>query len=66
MSAEITVQELFKKCPNGSEALKGVGLEIQKGQFFTSWSQWCRKMMFLITSVASVIFALSSAEKIKV
>ena len=35
MIAEIQVQELFKKYPNGTEALKGVSLEIQKGQFFT-------------------------------
>ena len=35
MIAEIQVHELFKKYPNGTEALKGVSLEIQKGQFFT-------------------------------
>jgi ABC-2 type transport system ATP-binding protein len=35
MTAEIQVQELFKKYPNGTEALKGVSLEIEKGQFFT-------------------------------
>jgi ABC-2 type transport system ATP-binding protein len=35
MTAEIQIQELFKKYPNGTEALKGVSLEIQKGQFFT-------------------------------
>jgi ABC-2 type transport system ATP-binding protein len=35
MSAEINVQQLFKKYPNGTEALKGVNLSIQKGQFFT-------------------------------
>lgn len=35
MSAEIQIQELFKKYPNGTQALKGVSLEIQKGQFFT-------------------------------
>jgi len=35
MTAEIQVHELFKKYPNGTEALKGISLEIQKGQFFT-------------------------------
>ncbi len=35
MIAEIQIQELFKKYPKGTEALKGVSLEIQKGQFFT-------------------------------
>lgn len=35
MTAEISVQQLFKKYPNGTEALKGVSLEIPKGQFFT-------------------------------
>lgn len=35
MPAEILVQHLFKKYPNGTQALKGVTLEIKKGQFFT-------------------------------
>jgi ABC-2 type transport system ATP-binding protein len=35
MTAEIQVHKLFKKYPNGTEALKGVSLEIQKGHFFT-------------------------------
>lgn len=35
MTAEIQVHELSKKYPNGTEALKGVNIEIQKGQFFT-------------------------------
>lgn len=35
MSAEIKIQELFKKYSNGKEALKGVNLDIQKGEFFT-------------------------------
>ena len=35
MVAEIQVQELFKKYSNGTEALKGINLEIKKGQFFT-------------------------------
>lgn len=35
MTAEIQVHELFKKYPNGTEALKGISLEIHKGQFFT-------------------------------
>ncbi len=35
MAAEIQVQNLIKKYPNGTETLKGVSLEIQKGQFFT-------------------------------
>ncbi len=35
MAAEILVQQLFKKYPNGTQALKGVTLEIKKGQFFT-------------------------------
>jgi ABC-2 type transport system ATP-binding protein len=35
MTAEILIQNLFKKYPDGTEALKGVSLEIQKGQFFT-------------------------------
>ena len=34
MVAEIQIQHLFKKYPNGTEALKGVSLEIRKGQFF--------------------------------
>lgn len=34
MSAEIQIHELFKRYPNGTEALKGISLEIQKGQFF--------------------------------
>ncbi len=33
MKTEIQIQQLFKKYPNGTEALKGVSLEIQKGQF---------------------------------
>ncbi len=35
MTAEIQIHELFKKYPNGTEALKGISIEIQKGQFFT-------------------------------
>ncbi len=35
MAAEIKIHKLFKKYPNGTEALKGISLEIQKGQFFT-------------------------------
>lgn len=35
MSAEIQIQEIFKKYPNGTKALNGVSLEIKKGQFFT-------------------------------
>lgn len=35
MTAEIQIHELFKKYPNGTEALKGISLEIQMGQFFT-------------------------------
>jgi ABC-2 type transport system ATP-binding protein len=35
MVAEIQIQNLVKKYPNGTEALKGVSLEIEKGQFFT-------------------------------
>lgn len=35
MAAEIQVQRLSKKYPNGTEALKGVSLEIGKGWFFT-------------------------------
>jgi len=35
MTAEIQIRELFKNYPNGTEALKGISLEIQKGQFFT-------------------------------
>lgn len=35
MTAEIQIQGLFKKYTNGTEALKGLSLEIQKGQFFT-------------------------------
>ncbi|OFY96654.1 MAG: hypothetical protein A2491_04370 [Bacteroidetes bacterium RIFOXYC12_FULL_35_7] len=35
MTAEIQIHELFKKYPNGTEAIKGISLEIQKGQFFT-------------------------------
>lgn len=34
MAAEIQIHELFKRYPNGTEALKGISLEIQKGQFF--------------------------------
>jgi len=35
MTAEIQIKELFKKYPNGTEALKGVSLEINRGHFFT-------------------------------
>ncbi|MBN2821048.1 MAG: ABC transporter ATP-binding protein [Bacteroidales bacterium] len=35
MTAEIQIHELFKKYPNGTEALNGISLEIKKGQFFT-------------------------------
>jgi ABC-2 type transport system ATP-binding protein len=35
MAAEIQIQNLIKKYPNGTEALKGVSLEIKKEQFFT-------------------------------
>lgn len=35
MTAEIQLQELCKRYPNGTEALKGVSLEIKKGQVFT-------------------------------
>ncbi|HEX2958961.1 MAG TPA: ABC transporter ATP-binding protein [Chitinispirillaceae bacterium] len=35
MTAEIQIRDLFKKYPNGTQALKGVRLEIKKGQFFT-------------------------------
>jgi ABC-2 type transport system ATP-binding protein len=35
MKAEILVKNVSKKYPNGTEALKGVSLEIKKGQFFT-------------------------------
>jgi len=35
MEAEIQIQNLVKKYPNGTEALKGVSLEIKKGLFFT-------------------------------
>lgn len=35
MTAEIQIHELCKKYPNGTEALKGIGLEIQQGKFFT-------------------------------
>ncbi|NJO92185.1 MAG: ATP-binding cassette domain-containing protein, partial [Chloroflexia bacterium] len=35
MTAEIQIHNLFKKYPNGTEALKGLSLKIHKGQFFT-------------------------------
>jgi len=35
MTAQIKISELRKKYPNGTEALKGINLEIQKGSFFT-------------------------------
>jgi len=35
MPPEIQIRDLFKKYPNGTEALKGVNLDIRKGQFFT-------------------------------
>lgn len=35
MTAGIQIRELFKKYSNGAEALKGVCLEIPKGNFFT-------------------------------
>jgi ABC-2 type transport system ATP-binding protein len=35
MTAEIQVHEVFKKYSNGTEALKGVSLSINKGNFFT-------------------------------
>ena len=34
MTAEIQIQGLYKKYPTGTEALKGVSLEIKKGHFF--------------------------------
>jgi len=34
MTAEVKIQNLVKRYPNGTEALKGVNLEIQKGDFF--------------------------------
>ncbi len=35
MITEIQIQNLYKTYPKGAEALKGVSLEIKKGQFFT-------------------------------
>ena len=35
MTAQINIIELRKKYPNGTEALKGINLEIKKGSFFT-------------------------------
>lgn len=35
MTADILIRDLKKKYSNGTEALKGVSLEIQKGQFYT-------------------------------
>lgn len=35
MTAEIQIHNLIKKYPNGTEALNGISLEIQRGQFFT-------------------------------
>lgn len=35
MTAEIQIRDLFKRYPNGTEALKGINLEVKKGQFFT-------------------------------
>lgn len=35
MAAIIQIQQLLKKYPNGTEALKGVDLEIHQGRFFT-------------------------------
>ncbi|NLU39669.1 MAG: ABC transporter ATP-binding protein [Bacteroidales bacterium] len=35
MTVEIEIRNLFKKYPNGTEALKGVSLDIGRGQFFT-------------------------------
>jgi len=35
MNAEIQIKGLFKRYPNGTQALKGICLEIQKGHFFT-------------------------------
>ncbi len=34
MTVEIQIKNLKKKYPNGTEALKGINLEIEKGQFF--------------------------------
>lgn len=34
MAAEIQIHQLFKKYPDGVEALKGICLEIKKGRFF--------------------------------
>jgi len=34
MSTEIKIEEVFKKYPNGTQALNGVSFEIQKGHFF--------------------------------
>lgn len=35
MEAEIRIQNLVRRYPNGTEALKGINLDIGKGQFFT-------------------------------
>ena len=35
MTAEIQIRDLSKRYPNGTDALKGICLEIKKGQFFT-------------------------------
>jgi hypothetical protein len=34
MAAEIQIYQLFRKCPDGMEVLKGICLEIKKGCFF--------------------------------
>jgi ABC-2 type transport system ATP-binding protein len=35
MTVEIKIQDLSKKYPNGTQALKGINLEIRRGSFFT-------------------------------
>ena len=35
METEISIHNLTKSYPNGTEALKGIDLEIKKGEFFT-------------------------------
>lgn len=39
MKAEIIVSNLTKRYPNGTEALKGVSLEVKKGEFFVLLGQ---------------------------
>ena len=71
MTAEIQTSKLFKSYPDGTEALKGVSLEISRIQIFppgTFSSEFFFTGLIIFTSISivSVAFAFSSSNKIRV